>query len=323
MTTTTATLDCRTNVGAPEALTAILLAIQADKRFRQTACRVGPARPANKRDGSRNRRLCRRRQLVYAAASGFKALDGNFKPSGQPRPVHVLKRGDINKPGAEAQPGALACVPGLEARFHIDDEGSRRVALANWVSDPKNMLTWRSIVNRVWHFHFGRGIVDTPGDFGRMGSRPSHPELLDWLAADFLEHHGSLKHLHRLIVTSAAYRQSTRHEPRFAEIDNDNRYLWRMTRMRLDAEELRDAVLLSAGRLDRKMGGPSVKQFNMSPGVHVTPNVDYLGFNVDRPEMNRRAVYRFVFRTLPDPFLEAALDCPDASRTDAGRAMCR
>jgi hypothetical protein len=259
-------------------------------------------------------------QLVYAAASDFKP-DGSFKPAGKPRPVHVLKRGDINKPGEEAKPGALACVHGLEARFRLDrpdDEGSRRAALARWVSDPNNVLTWRSIVNRVWHYHFGKGLVDTPGDFGRMGSRPTHPELLDWLAADFREHGGSLKRLHRLIVTSAAYRQSSRHDPYSAEIDNDNRLLWRINRTRLDAEEVRDAVLLAAGRLDRTMGGPSVRQFNMSPGIHVTPNVDYQGFDVDRPETGRRAVYRFVFRTLPDPFMEA-LDCPDASQLTQAR----
>jgi hypothetical protein len=259
-------------------------------------------------------------QLVYAAASDFKP-DGSFKPAGKPRTVRVLKRGDINKPGAEATPGALECVPGLEARFRLADpenEGSRRAAVARWVIDSKNVLTWRSVVNRAWHYHIGRGIVDTPGDFGRMGARPTHPELLDWLAADFQEHGGSLKYLDRLIVTSAAYRQSSRHEPRFAEIDSDNRYLWRMNRTRLDAEEVRDAVLVAAGRLDRTMGGPSVKQFNMSPGIHVTPNVDYQGFDVDRPEMERRAVYRFVFRTLPDPFLEA-LDCPDASQLTQAR----
>ncbi|HKI36897.1 MAG TPA: DUF1549 and DUF1553 domain-containing protein [Gemmataceae bacterium] len=303
----------------PDALTAILV-VPADKRTDKQRAELALHFLEQKLD--REIAALPPQQLVYAAASDFKP-DGSFKPSGKPRPVHVLKRGDINKPGEEAKPGTLECVPGLEARFRLatgDDEGSRRVALARWVSDPKNVLTWRSIVNRVWHYHFGRGIVDTPGDFGRMGARPTHPELLDWLAADFLEHGGSLKYLHRLIVTSAAYRQSSRHEPRFAEIDNDNRYLWRMSRTRLDAEELRDAVLLAAGRLDRTMGGPSVKQFNMSPGVHVTPNVDYLNFDVDRREMDRRAVYRFVFRTLPDPFLEA-LDCPDASQLTPARTV--
>jgi hypothetical protein len=170
----------------------------------------------------------------------------------------------------------------------------------------------------VWHYHFGKGLVETPGDFGRMGAKPSHAELLDWLAVEFREHGGSLKSLHRLIVTSAAYRQSSRHEPTYAAVDGDNRYLWRMNRTRLDAEEVRDAVLVAAGRLDQTMGGPSVKQFNMSPGVHVTPVVDYQGFDVDRPEMERRAVYRFVFRTLPDPFMEA-LDCPDSSQLTQAR----
>jgi hypothetical protein len=214
-------------------------------------------------------------------------------------------------------------VSGLEARFRLADpnsEGSRRVALARWISDPKNPLTWRSIVNRVWHYHFGKGIVETPNDFGRMGAQPTHPELLDWLAVSFQEHGGSLKWLHRLIATSAVYRQWSRHIPRFAAIDGDNRYLWRMNRTRLDAEEVRDAVLLAAGKLDRTMGGPSVKQFTMSPGIHVTPVVDYTNFDVDRPGNYRRSVYSFVFRTLPDPLMEA-LDCPDSSQLTPARTV--
>ncbi len=138
---------------------------------------------------------------------------------------------------------------------------------------------------------------------------------------------GSLKQLHRLIVTSAVYRQSSvdrslRERNPLAEragrkdashIDADNRFLWRMNRQRLDAESVRDAVLAVSGTLDRAMGGPSVKQFIQSPGVHVTPNVDYTKFDVDDPANYRRSVYRFVFRTLPDPFMDA-LDCPDASQ---------
>jgi hypothetical protein len=255
------------------------------------------------------------RQLVYAAASDFKP-DGSFRPAGAPLPVHILKRGDIHKPGAQSRPGALALIPGLTYRLNPRDapqEGRRRAALARWMTDPKNVLTWRSVVNRVWHYHFGRGLVDTPNDFGRMGAPPSHPELLDWLAITFRDGGGSLKRLHRLIVTSAAYRQSSRHDPRGAAVDADNRYLWHMNRTRLDAESVHDAVLLAAGKLDRTMGGPSVKQFLQSPGIHVTPKVDYDGFAIDRPENYRRSVYRFVFRTLPDPFMEA-LDCPDGAQ---------
>jgi hypothetical protein len=254
-------------------------------------------------------------RLVYCGTNTF-APDGSFAPAKAPRPIHVLKRGDVKKPGTLAQPGTLSCLSGLDSRFALasaDDEGSRRAAMARWLADPRNGLTWRSIANRVWQYHFGRGLVDTPNDFGRMGSLPTHPELLDWLAVTLQDSGGSLKQLHRLIVTSAAYRQSSRHRADFAEIDADNRYLWRMNRQRLDAESIHDAVLQISGKLDSKMGGPSVKQFIQTPGVHVTPNLDYLKFNVDDPANYRRSVYRFVFRTLPDPFMES-LDCPDGSQ---------
>jgi hypothetical protein len=296
----------------PEAL-AQVLAVPAAKRT--DAQRAGLALHLLEQRLDRQLAALPPARLVYAAAHDFKP-DGSFRPTAGPRPVHVLKRGDINKPGKEAKPGALACVPGLEAHFPLadpSDEGSRRAALARWLSDPHNVLTWRSIVNRVWHYHFGRGLVDTPNDFGHMGSLPTHPELLDWLACRLLESGGSLKQLQRLIVTSAVYRQSSRHNPRFAEVDGDNRYLWHMNRKRLEAEEVHDALLLITAKLDGTMGGPSVKQFIQSPGIHVTPKVDYESFDVDRPENCRRSVYRFIFRTLPDPFMEA-LDCPDSSQ---------
>jgi Protein of unknown function (DUF1553)/Protein of unknown function (DUF1549)/Planctomycete cytochrome C len=256
-------------------------------------------------------------KLVYAAAHDFKA-DGNFKPSRAPRAVHVLRRGDINQPLDEARPGALSSLQhlGLPARFadeNLAAESNRRAALARWLIDPKNVLTWRSIVNRVWHLHFGRGIVNTPNDLGRMGGKPSHPELLDWLAVEFRDGGGSLKRLHRLIVTSATYRQTSQTDAAAARVDADNQFLWRMNRTRLDAESIHDAVLQTSGKLDLTMGGPSVKQFIQTPGIHVTPNVDYAGFDIDASANYRRSVYRFLFRTLPDPFMEA-MDCPDASQ---------
>ena len=164
---------------------------------------------------------------------------------------------------------------GLRSTFDLPEsavESARRAALARWLTDPANPLTWRSIVNRVWQHHFGRGLVDTPNDFGRMGSAPTHPELLDWLAVEFRDSGGSLKDLHRLIVTSAGLPAV---DPRTIPdgppaVDADNRLLWRQNRRRLDAESVRDAILLAAGRLDRTMGGPSVQQFGLSkPGVHV------------------------------------------------------
>jgi hypothetical protein len=280
--------------------------------------------------------------LVYAAASDFEP-DGGLKPAGAPRQVQVLRRGDINKPQEAAMPGALSCINALPARFDLadaGDEGARRAALARWLASADNPLTWRSAVNRVWHYHFGRGLVDTPNDFGRMGGRPSHPELLDWLAVWFRDDaRGSLKQLHRLIVTSATYRQvssvdalkgskvqsgeneSTRFNPSTLQPfsrDADNRLLWRMNRTRLDAEQVRDALLWISDSLDLRMGGPSDMQFDLQPGIHVTPKVDYAKFDVASPAARRRSVYRFLFRTLPDPFMDA-LDCPAGDQLTPSR----
>jgi hypothetical protein len=143
--------------------------------------------------------------------------------------------------------------------------------------------------------------------------------LLDWLTATLLAEGGSLKKLHRRIVTSATYMQSSRQRPDCAKVDAENALLWRMNRSRLDAESVRDAVLAVSGKLDLTMGGPSVKWFKQSPGIHRTPKVDYGAFDPDGPGAYRRSVYRFIFRTVPDPFMDA-LDCPDASQFTDRRA---
>lgn len=258
--------------------------------------------------------------LVYSAAADFEP-DGGLRPPPGPRPIQVLHRGDIKHPRAMAVPGALACITSLPARFEIDPKGAeavRRAALARWLTAPTNHLTWRSIVNRVWHHHFGRGLVGTVNDFGHMGERPSHPELLDWLAAEFRDGSQSLKQLHRLIVTSATYRRSvlagpTGSLPTAAVTDPENRLLSHMNRTRLDAECIRDAVLQFSGRLDLRMGGPSDRQFDLQPGIHVTPKVDYNKFDLNSDLGRRRSIYRFLFRTLPDPFMES-LDCPSGDQ---------
>ncbi|RIK76680.1 MAG: hypothetical protein DCC68_18750, partial [Planctomycetota bacterium] len=261
-------------------------------------------------------------RMVYAAASDFEP-DGGLRPSGGPRPIHVLERGDVKLAKHPASPGTLSCVAALAPRFEITDanaEGLRRAALARWLVDEKNPLTWRSIANRVWQHHYGRGIVATANDFGRMGALPTHRELLDWLAAEFRDGPRSLKALHRAIVSSATYRQSSLastigEKERAAAVaeDADNRFLWRMNRTRLDAECVRDAVLLISGRLDLRMGGPSDRQFDLKPGIHVTPLVDYAKFDLDSAAGRRRSIYRFLFRTLPDPFMES-LDCPSGDQ---------
>ena len=175
-------------------------------------------------------------------------------------PIHVLKRGDPDKPGrlvGPRAPGALlpANVPEL-----APDAQRPRESLARWINDPEHPLTARVLVNRVWQYHFGRGLVATPNDFGVNGSPPSHPELLDYLANEFVANGRRLKPLHRLIVLSSAYRQASRSADASAggRLDPDDRLLWHFPRRRLEAEEVRDAMLAAAGRLNPKAGGPSV-----------------------------------------------------------------
>ncbi|MEO6035882.1 MAG: DUF1553 domain-containing protein [Verrucomicrobiota bacterium] len=281
-------------------------------------------------------------EKVYAAASDFKP-SGSFLPAKSPRPVYLLARGEVKRPGELMGPAGIAAVPGQEANFHLPsthNEGAGRAALAKWITDPKNLLTRRSIVNRVWHYHFGRGIVETPNDFGHMGALPTHPELLDWLAFRFQENGESLKKLHRLMVMSATYRQSSgvaeieKEKERNGvrkngspahlapvsfstgprrdafEKDADNRFLWRMNRSRLDAESIRDSMLLISGKLDPTMGGPAVQQFAFKDDH--SPDYDYTKFDVDTAAGMRRSIYRFIVRSVPDPLMDS-LDCPDPS----------
>jgi hypothetical protein len=228
-----------------------------------------------------------------------------------PRPIHVLRRGDVEQPRDLVPAGGLACIKGVDADFKVakpEDEGARRAALADWIADPKNPLTWRSIANRVWHYHFGKGIVDTPNDFGWNGARPTHPELLEWLAIQVRDNGGSLKQLHRLIVLSSTYRQSSKFGLGAAKTDADNRFLWRMNRTRLDAEEVRDAVLAVSGRLDLKMGGPGFELFRFKDDHSPIYDHDDLT-KINDPATFRRTVYRFTVRSVPNPFL----DCLDSA----------
>ena len=254
---------------------------------------------------------------VYAAGATSEVLTGLNKGSTQntpkPRKVEVLRRGDFDKPVKEAHPGALSAISWLKSRFDVSDaqsESARRVALANWIADANNPLTWRSVANRVWHYHFGQGICDTPSDFGRMGGNPSHPELLDWLACELRDHGGSLKHLHRLILTSHAYKQSSALNPKAMEMDAQNRLLWRQNNQRMDADSYRDGLIAIAGKMDWKMGGPGIRYFREGKPVQSTPTLDYQVFDWASMPQHRRSIYRFVWRGIPDPFMEA-LDFPD------------
>ena len=258
-------------------------------------------------------------RLVYAGTihTGAGAFTGTGANGGRPRVIHVLYRGDVQNPRETAAPGALPVIPDVPGRFSLEEsapEGERRAALARWITDARNPLTWRSIVNRVWEYHFGHGLVDSPNDFGRMGQQPTHPELLDWLAAEFRDRQ-SLKSLHRLIVTSATYRQSSLETDASRKAaqsaDADNRLLWRMNRRRLEAEAIHDAVLSAAGQLDLKMGGPSYKDFVVEHPEN-SPHYEYRLADPEDPKSHRRSIYRFIVRSQPQPFL-TTLDCADPS----------
>ena len=262
------------------------------------------------------------KQKVTAADAEQKALPplstvyaGSTKVrQGKPRTIHVLSRGNVLAPAHEVKPGSLAAVETLPSRFDLPPEhaeGDRRVALARWIASPDNPLTWRSIVNRVWQYHFGRGIVATASDFGRMGAAPTHPDLLDWLAAEFRDGGGSLKSLHRLIVTSATYRQASTAREDCASIDVDNQYLWRQNRRKLEAEGIRDAVLAAAGTLDLTMGGPGWQDFKIEHPQH-SPHYRYDLADPDDKKTWRRGVYRFIVRSQTQPFM-TCLDCADPS----------
>ena len=235
----------------------------------------------------------------------------------QPGPTHRLMRGDPREKAEVIAPGGLSALPGGD--FHLAPdapEAQRRRKLAEWVASDRNPLFARAAVNRVWHYHFGRGLVETPSDLGFNGGRPTHPELLDHLAAEFVALKWSLKALHRLIVTSQTYRQSSRPSADALAADADNRSLWRFTPRRLEAEAVRDATLAVAGQLNPAVGGPGY--LDVRPFLHKTSQY-YEPLDPVGPEFNRRSVYRLGARGGRNPLLEA-FDCPDPSAATPKRA---
>ena len=224
--------------------------------------------------------------------------------------THVLRRGVYDAPKEEVQPGFLQILdpkPAKIAPFKGTRSSGRRIAFANILADPNNPLTARVMVNRIWQYHFGRGIVGTPSDFGVKGDRPSHPALLDWLAAEFVRNGWSIKNMHRLIMSSNTYRQSSRFDELEAKADPEETLLWRFPRQRLEGEEVRDAALAVSGLLNLKMGGPSIFP-ELPPGMSPT----YSGWKVSKEETerNRRSIYVFVKRNTRYPLFES-FDMPD------------
>jgi hypothetical protein len=208
-------------------------------------------------------------------------------------------------------------VQGLSPNFGLRPdalESHRRRNLVNWITDPRNPLFRRTMVNRTWHYHFGLGLVDSPNDLGFHGGKSSHPDLLEWLCGEFKTF--SLKQLHRLMVTSAAYRQSSSFNAQSTQVDSNDRYLWRKSPRRLEAEEVRDAMLSVAGQLNSEMGGKGYTDQNsyFFKGTQFYDPIDPVGF-----ESHRRTIYRMWARGGRSPFLDT-FDCPDPSSTTPRRS---
>jgi hypothetical protein len=225
-----------------------------------------------------------------------------------------LHRGDPMQPRETIAPGSPARLPARLTLSADAGESDRRLALAAWITDPRNPLTARVLVNRLWQFHFGEGLVSTPSDFGNNGARPTHPELLDWLAAEFQTRGGSLKAMHRLICLSATYRQSSRPDPAAMAADAAGRLLWRYPPRRLEAEAIRDSILSVAGTLDLRMGGPGFSVFE--------PNDNYVRVYEPKdaftPADWRRMIYMTKVRMAQDGTF-GAFDCPDAGQVQPRR----
>ena len=234
-------------------------------------------------------------------------------------PTHVLAVGAVESPLQEVQPGFLTILdPGpakIEPPVGVESTG-RRSALAHWIASPENPLTARVMVNRLWHYHFGTGIVANPSDFGSMGFGPSHPELLDWLAAEFVSSGWSVKKMHRLIVTSSTYRQSSTYREDAGAVDSANRLLWRFPRIKMEGESIRDSTLFVSGLLNSKMGGPSVLP-PLPPNMNVSRKWGW-ETTLDPEEQNRRSVYIFVRRNVLYPMLQE-MNSPDTLRSCAQR----
>src|SRR5579872_6597800 len=222
--------------------------------------------------------------------------------------TYVLRGGNFALKGDEVQPGFLSILDPTDAKVTpLANSTGRRTALAAWLTDPKNPLVARVMVNRIWHYNFGKGIVATPGDFGRMGSRPTNPELLDYLAANFVENGWSIKKIQRQILLSNTYQQSADLQPKAAEEDPDNKLLSHWPRRRLEAEAVRDSMLFTSGLLNAKMGGPGV--FPPVPAgtlsdLSATAAAGGWKSEKDPAQNNRRSVYIFVRRNLRYPMLQ-------------------
>jgi len=237
------------------------------------------------------------------------------------RTTKLLFRGSLDLPGETVTaniPVVLRDVPVAYKSLAGANRRGHRTALADWIAAPGNPLTWRVMANRVWQYHFGRGLVNTPNNFGVSGAKPSHSELLDWLACKLRDNGGRLKPLHRLILLSKAYRQSSAFRAAAAELDPENELLWRYPPHRLQAEVIRDNILAASGNLNLKTGGPGIKPRVPPEILEQSKRNNWPKVETENKTHWRRSVYIYLKRQLPMPMLEL-FDAPDAAQTCAQR----
>lgn len=246
---------------------------------------------------------------IAKGAKAQKAFAGVFRT---PDAIRLLHRGDPEQPREEIVPAVLSAIGAVKLSKDAGEQQRRR-ELAEWIASPKNPLTVRVMVNRIWQGHFGTGLVETPSDLGRGGAKPSHPELLDWLATEFMRSNWSMKRLHRLIVLSATYRQSGKIDTKAEAKDADVRLLWRYPTRRVDGEIVRDAMLFVSGRLNLTMGGPGFSLFNKRGGL-----TGFTPIETFEEAGRRRMIYAHRVRREKDAVF-GALDCPDNGQSTARR----
>lgn len=238
----------------------------------------------------------------------------------EPKPVHFLKRGNAAEPGDVVLPSSLSALSSDDRSFRLSAETkelARRTALAEWLASPNNALATRTIVNRLWHYHFGGGFIETPNDLGFNGGQPQHADLFEWLCSDFVRGDCGIKRFHRQVAASDVYRQSSRSRPEGLAKDAGNRLWWRMSPRRLEAEAVRDAMLRVSGELNETLGGPSYQDFHsyFFKGTQFYDPID-----ADDANVHRRTVYRMWARGGRSPFLDT-FDCPDPSTTTPKRSV--
>jgi len=255
---------------------------------------------------------------IKAAENAQKVFAGTFRT---PDDIHLLNRGDPEQPKEPVVPAVLSALGDWKLTKETPEQ-KRRQSLAEWIASPQNPLTARVMVNRIWQGHFGTGLVPTPSDFGRMGMKASHPELLDWLAAEFIRSGWSVKHMHRLIVLSATYGRTsfpTRSQSSGNELENsfykdaESRYLWRFPSRRLEAESIRDSMLAVSGQLNVKMHGRGFNLFDQRGGLSGFDPIETF-----TPDNQRRMIYAHKVRREPETVF-GAFDCPDAGQSTAIR----